>query len=130
MQPDFIIKGNPIVKKNNRPIHHNKRTGTRFLGKSKDLVSAEVDALWQIKSQSLDIIEPLPITYKIHIRFLFYRNNKSLADLSNLYEFPQDILQSARIIKNDHLIESHDGSRKLYDKENPRTEIYIERFAN
>jgi hypothetical protein len=31
---------------------------------------------------------------------------------------------------NDNLIESHDGSRKLYDKESPRTEIYIKKYES
>lgn len=124
-KPDFIIKGNPIIKKNGRPIHRNHRTGRPILGKSKKLIDAEADALWQIKEQSGDIIEPLPIAYKMHIKFLFFRADRRHVDLSNLYEFPQDILQKSGIIQNDCLIESHDGSRKLYDKSNPRTEIYI-----
>ena len=128
MQPDFVIKGNPVIKKNSRPIYRNQKSGVSFLGKSKRLVDAETDAISQIKKQSRDIIEPLPITYRVHIRFLFYSRTRAFRDLSNLYEFPQDVLQAAGIIKNDYLIESHDGSRKLYDKENPRTEIYIEPF--
>lgn len=82
----------------------------------------------EITLQIEGIIEPLPLTYPLHIKFLFYRENRRHADLSNLYEFPQDVLQQAGIIANDCLIESHDGSRKLYDKEKPRTEIYISRY--
>lgn len=38
-----------------------------------------------------------------------------------------DLLVLANIIKDDNssIVKSHDGSRVLYDKQNPRTEIYI-----
>lgn len=85
-------------------------------------------AMLEIQEQSSDIIEPLPITYPLHIKFLFYRADRRKVDLSNLYEFAQDALQAAGIIENDCLIESHDGSRKLYDKKNPRTEIYVSKY--
>lgn len=101
-----------------------------MIGKSKRLHDAEDDAEIQLLDQMQDISETLPIPYKMHIKFLFYRGDKRHVDLSNLYEFAQDMLQSAGIIENDCLVESHDGSRKLYDKENPRTEIYIERYED
>lgn len=100
-----------------------------MVGKSAKLLSAEEDAFWQLRDQSIDIVEPLPISYRMHVKFLFYRGDRRVVDLSNLYEHPQDSLQRAGIIANDSLIESHDGSRKLYDKKNPRTEIYIEKFT-
>ena len=38
-----------------------------------------------------------------------------------------DVLVKARVLLDDHcgIIVSHDGSRVLYDKDNPRTEVYI-----
>lgn len=126
-EPDFVIKGNPMIKKNGRPIHVNRHSGRAFIGKSKRLADAEKDALAQIQAQCGDISEPLPITYPVHVMFLFYRGDRRACDLSNLYEFPQDILQEAGILENDALILSHDGSRKRYDKKNPRTEIYVSR---
>ena len=38
-----------------------------------------------------------------------------------------DLLVTTGVIKDDHsgIVKSHDGTRVLYDKENPRTEIYI-----
>jgi Holliday junction resolvase RusA-like endonuclease len=49
---------------------------------------------------------------------------RTLPDLSNLYEMPQDCLQTAGIIDNDTDIISHDGSRRLPGVEN-RLEILI-----
>jgi len=47
----------------------------------------------------------------------------------NLLEAIQDILVKYDILKDDNskIVASTDGSRVLYDKQNPRTEIYIER---
>ena len=48
-------------------------------------------------------------------------------DLLNLLEATLDILVDARILEDDNsnIVGGHDGSRVLYDKENPRTEIFI-----
>lgn len=127
--PDFIIPGNPVIKKNSRPIYVNGTTGKPFLGKSPKLKEAEQAAVKELKLQCADIIDPLPVSYRVHIRFLFFRDSRREADLSNLCEFPQDCLQEAGILQNDHLIESLDGSRKLYDPDYPRTEIYIDEIT-
>jgi Holliday junction resolvase RusA-like endonuclease len=50
-------------------------------------------------------------------------------DLVNLQEATLDVLvkYGAIIDDNSLIVASMDGSRVYYDKENPRTEIYIER---
>ena len=49
-------------------------------------------------------------------------------DLTNLLEACHDTLVAAKILADDNntIIASVDGSRVMYDKENPRTEIFIE----
>ena len=48
-------------------------------------------------------------------------------DLTNLQAAIDDILVHYKVIKDDNysIIVSHDGSRVFYDKEHPRTEVYI-----
>lgn len=48
----------------------------------------------------------------------------------NLYASLDDILVHEQILKDDcvKFIRNRDGSRVLYDKENPRAEIYIYRY--
>lgn len=59
----------------------------------------------------------------VNAKFIFYFpesifytkkgvRSKKLPDLSNLYEMPQDCLQAAKIIDDDTIIVSHDGSRR------------------
>lgn len=53
-------------------------------------------------------------------------------DLVNLLEATCDVLVRYGIIEDDHcgIVASHDGSRVLYDKAHPRTEIYISRLED
>ena len=53
-------------------------------------------------------------------------------DLANLLEAADDVLVHAGVIADDHsgIVVSHDGSRVLYDKEKPRTEIEITGCGN
>ena len=48
-------------------------------------------------------------------------------DLTNLLQAIDDIMVKAGLIEDDNykVIQSHDGSRVYYDKNAPRTEIYI-----
>ena len=52
---------------------------------------------------------------------------KRRVDLTNLLEAVDDVLVRAGVLKDDHcgIIVSHDGSRVLYDKDNPRTVLFI-----
>ena len=54
---------------------------------------------------------------------------KRRVDLLNLLEATMDILVHAGILADDNssIVVGHDGSRVLYDKGNPRAEIYIEK---
>ena len=55
---------------------------------------------------------------------------KRRVDDLNLYASLDDILVHEKILKDDCIkyIRCRDGSRVLYDKENPRAEIYIYRY--
>lgn len=52
---------------------------------------------------------------------------KRRVDLTNLLEAIDDVLVKYGVLKDDNseIITSHDGSRVLYDKDNPRTEVVI-----
>lgn len=55
---------------------------------------------------------------------------KRLCDLTNMLEAIDDVMVKAGLLKDDNykIIAAHDGSRVLYDKSNPRTEVCIERI--
>lgn len=68
-----------------------------------------------------------PINYPVCIKALFYMPTHRRCDLTNLLEALHDVLTKWKVIEDDNskIIQSVDGSRVLYDKQNPRTEIYI-----
>lgn len=70
-----------------------------------------------------------PIDYSVNVKCLFYMPTRRRCDLTNLLEASDDILVKYGVLEDDNynIIYSHDGSRVFYDKENPRTEIYIEK---
>lgn len=58
---------------------------------------------------------------------MFYMPTRRIVDLTNLEEAIDDILVKYGVLKDDNsrILVSHDGSRVLYDKNNPRTEVTI-----
>ena len=68
-----------------------------------------------------------PISKPVNVCALYYMPTRRMPDLCNLHEALCDVLVKYRIVADDNakIIVSMDGSRVLYDKENPRTEVYI-----
>lgn len=114
----------PITKKNSQRILRNRYTGKMFIAPSEQYEQYEQKALWLIPKP---LPKGMPIDYPVNVKCLFYMPTKRKCDLTNLLEAVDDILVKARVLADDNytIIESHDGSRVYYDKENPRTEIYI-----
>ena len=118
----FTIKLPPITKKNSQQILVNKATGRPFIMPSKQYKEYERDAMWFIPRPEQ------PIDYPVNVKCTFYMPTRRKVDLTNLLEAVDDIMVKAGLFKDDHsgIVVSHDGSRVLYDKENPRTEVEIE----
>lgn len=118
----LTIQGAPVTKKNSQRILLTKN-GRPFIAPSKQYQKYEKVATAQIPT-------PLrkAISDPVNIRYLFFMPTKRRVDLSNLIEAVDDILVKAGVLEDDNykIVQSHDGSRVLHDKENPRTEITIE----
>lgn len=116
----FTIPIAPISKKNSQQIMINSKTGKPFVMPSKAFKQYESAALWYIpKKQRVD--------YPVCVKCLFYMPTHRKCDLTNLLEAIDDVMVKAGLLADDNftIIESHDGSRVLYDKLHPRTEVYI-----
>ena len=120
----YTISGPPVIKKNSRQIQKNFRTGKPFIGKNDRLKNAEKHAVMELISQR-NARGASSISSFVNAKFSFYLPTKRLPDLSNLYQLGEDAMQKAGILEDDKLIAGHDGSRRYYDKENPRTEIEL-----
>lgn len=67
------------------------------------------------------------IDYPVNVECHYYMSTRRKCDLVNLLEATLDVLVKAAILEDDNctIVVSNDGSRVHYDKENPRTEIFI-----
>ena len=121
----YIVKLPPVSKKNSQQILTNRKTGRPFIMPSSKYRQYEREAAWFLKPRP-----PRPIECEVSVKCLFYMPTMRRIDLNNLLEAATDLLVSAGVLKDDHygFVVSHDGSRVLYDKENPRTEITITRM--
>lgn len=121
----FTIPLIPISKKNSQQIMINQKTGKPFIMPSKKYKDYEKQALWFIPSN-------MYISVPCNVKCLFYMPTHRRCDLTNMLEAIDDIMVKAGLLADDNftVIQSHDGSRVLYDKNNPRTEVYIEPATN
>lgn len=116
----FVVKLDPRTKKNCMRILQ-KRNGQRFIAPSEAYTEYARECGWFVPKD-------LNISRAVNIRCLFYLGTKRKCDLTNLLEAIDDIMVHYGTIADDNytVIAAHDGSRVMYDKENPRTEVYIE----
>lgn len=112
----------PITKKNSQQIRwrYVRSKRTPYIAPSEAYIKYENVAMWYMPKNIF-------IDAAVTIKCLFYMPTRRKCDLTNLLEAVDDILVKAGVLADDNytIIESHDGSRVLYDKDNPRTEIYI-----
>lgn len=124
----LTIKQNPVTKKNSQRILFNRKTGRTFIAPSKAYEDYEETALWQLKAQ----YKGEAINYPVNVKCVYYMENRRRTDITNLLNSSHDILVKAGILADDNykIVASVDGSRVLYDKENPRCEIEIEEVSS
>lgn len=113
----LIIYGKPITKKNSMQIIS--------IGGRPRLIQSK--AYREYEKQCLMQIQPWEHFDKpIHVKCLYWLKDKRKTDLTNLLAATHDILQKAKIIEDDALIVSLDGSRIMgVDKLNARVEVEI-----
>jgi Holliday junction resolvase RusA-like endonuclease len=133
----LVVLGEPAVLKNSKQI-------INLPGRRPMLVSSSQaekylkSAAQQLRAQWFALFcQPIPLDVQLNASIVSYLGSHRRTDASNLYEAPQDALKAcgpkckpgcprhAGVITDDYQIASHDGSRRLYDKDNPRVEIVL-----
>ena len=122
----YTIPLPPITKKNSQQILTNRRTGRPFIAPSRQYKKYEQAATWYLTPKP-----KAPLSGRYNIRLLFYMPTRRKVDKTNLESAIMDVLVDAKILADDNrnIVAATDGTRVYYDKENPRTEIYIEDFT-
>ena len=117
----FVIPLQPISKKNSQQIFLNSKTGKPFIAPSKKYKEYEAAAAWFVPKQ-------VKINQPVNVKCLFFMKNRQKCDLTNMLEAIDDVLVKCGLLEDDNytIVQSHDGSRIMHDKDNPRTEVYIE----
>lgn len=117
---------NPVTKKNSSQIIHIGKGGRHALIPSKAYKAYEEEAGWYIKCKGIKI------DYPVNVKALYYMQTHRKVDLANLNSALHDVLVKYGVLKDDNseIIVSTDGSRVFYDKDYPRTEVYIERVGD
>jgi len=114
---EFTINVAPITKKNSMQI---VKAGNRpMLIPSKQYRRYEEDAGWFIPKAHIET--------PINVRAIFYMPTMRRVELVNLQEALLDVMVKYGCIEDDNslIVRSMDGSRVGYDKEDPRTEVFI-----
>lgn len=119
----FTIPGNPVTKKNHQRILKT-RDGRSFVAPSAQYKAYEESAGWFVPAKNIDA--------PVNVKCLYFMETKRRVDLVNLLESTMDILVKYGCLKDDDskIVQGHDGSRVLLDRENPRVEITITRMEN
>lgn len=119
----FTVTGAPRTKKNHGIIVTRGRP--RMLP-SKPWRKWAENALIRFNDpdNSRVVVEP------VNCRALFYCDTARSVDPVGLYQGLADLLEKRGVLENDRLIASWDGSRVLIDRENPRTEVMLERLED
>jgi Holliday junction resolvase RusA-like endonuclease len=114
----------PRTKKNSQQIILNNKTKKPMIVQSTNYLMYERDCRFYVKFLYEPIKDP------VNVKALYYMPTKRKVDLVNLHSALHDILVTYRVLEDDDskIIKGTDGSRVLYDKKNPRTEVFIERF--
>ena len=116
----FTIQVAPRTKKNSNQLVYNKRTGKPMVIPSALYKQYEKDCRYFMPK--IDTIDK-----PVNVKAVFYMPTKRRVDLVNLQEALMDVLVKYEVLADDNsqIVYSMDGSYVDYDKERPRTEVYI-----
>jgi len=124
---EFTIPIPPRTKKNHQHIFVNKKTGRPFVSTSDAYKAYSKAALMVIPKEARQKID-----YPVNIKALYYMDSRRIVDRPGLEQCLNDVLVAAGVLADDNsrIAATADGSRVLYDKEHPRTEITITRLED
>jgi len=121
----FNIDLPPRSKKNSMQILVNPKTKRPFISPSSAYKAYRKAALMLIPNDVRQGID-----YPVNVQCVYYMETRRRVDMCNLIEATLDVLVDAGVLEDDNssIVAGHDGSRVLYDKEHPRTEVTITRL--
>ena len=138
----FIIYGDPRTKKNSlmiagtgrrcpacgKPLKQWVKQSAQHDKWAKDAAEQITVQLYQNAHSKEFEKTVFPIAEPVNVQAMFYMGTRRKVDTLNLLAAVDDMLVAAGVLGDDNytIVAAHDGSRVLYDKENPRIEIEIQ----
>lgn len=121
----FTIGLSPRSKKNSMQILVNPRTRRPFISPSSAYKAYRKAALMLIPAEARQNID-----YPVNVCAVFRMPTRRKVDVVNLQEALLDVLVDAGVLADDNsgIVAGMDGSRVVYDKEAPGTEVTITRM--
>lgn len=117
-----VIPGRTRILKNNKKLIRLRGSGRMIP------VSSDRYKKWELFA-SLFIARARKnptIDFPVNLKIIFYfKDHQHEPDLSNAYQGVEDVLQKCDVIKNDKLVYSHDGSRKVFGSAVESVEIWV-----
>ncbi len=115
----FTINLDPITKKNSQQI-------IQIKGRPMVIPSSQFKS-YEKKCEGFIPWDAGTIDYPVNVKAVYYMPTRRKVDLTNLHAALHDILVHHKLLADDNcnIIVSTDGSRVLYDKNRPRTEVEI-----
>lgn len=130
----YVIELDPRTKKNHQMI---AGSGSRcpYCGKFQKQFIRQGRANTEYTAKAFPFLTPkpeVPIDFPVRVTYLFYMGSRRKVDALNLCAAADDLLVEAGILKDDDskIVADHDGTRVLYDKQHPRTEILIHKIED
>jgi hypothetical protein len=119
---EFVIPGAPRTKKTHNQLVVSHHGGQRLLPSQQFRAWNQEAQMWLAKVRSET--RGLPLAQPVNCKALFFRD-AFRGDACGYYQALADALEEARIVVNDCLIVSWDGSRLLKDHLSPRIEVRL-----
>ena len=81
----------------------------------------------QFEKECQPYLQSLNIDYPVNVKAIYHRPDRRRVDLVNLHQALMDTLVKYNVVKDDNcnIIASLDGSKVVYDKDNPGIELVI-----
>lgn len=120
----FTISLSPITKKNHSQI---------IMAKGRPMIIPSPQyKLYEKQCEGFMPWDAGKIDYPVNVKATYYMPTRRKVDLCNLHAALHDIMVHHGLLSDDNcsIIVSTDGSRVLYDKNKPRTEVEITELAD
>jgi Holliday junction resolvase RusA-like endonuclease len=125
----FMILGAPTTKKTSQRIVYAGRGAQRRAY----LIPASKSKTWERMAEAAMLSMRHAHHWPMHegpvqVKAIFYRPWNTTGDLTGYMQALADALEGAKVIANDRLIVSWDGTRLAIDKAHPRVEVWLRAY--